>query len=327
MTPVFSDYQALAHELTSQKRDSSICLGNFDGLHRGHQALLQRCLLEAKRQQLASILVTFEPHPQKVLAAKNGKTSPKLLFELAEKKKLCSQLGFDYLLFQTFDEEFSKIPADVFAQKILKESLRASTVIVGENFHFGFQAKGNRSVLKAHGMEIPSIDFVMEGSETISSTQVRAAVEAGEIEKAGCMLGYPYFLSGRVKTGDGRGRKLGFPTANLSTAKECLPSGGVYAGLAELSNGQRKKAAINFGLRPTFSENEWTLEVHLLDFQGDLYGQDIRVFFLEKLRPEMKFSGVEPLREQIQKDIQAVKDRIDSQHFEPFRCFRNFNKS
>lgn len=285
-----------------------VCLGNFDGVHRGHREILLRAKLEAKRRHQKSILFTFNPHPSKVLNP--TKTHLELLLEPEERRELLNVYDFDHVVEQNFNRDFSLISAEAFAKDVLKKDLQASCVVVGQNFHFGYRASGNSELLRRLQLfEVPSTHELIDSQGVVSSTRIRAEVKAGHLEAANAMLGYPYFLSGKVIHGQRLGTHLGFPTLNLSFRKECLPPYGVYAGLVQvLQNPQTLyTAAINWGFRPTVDGVGALLEAHVIDQDVELYGKDIRVFLIKKVRDEQKFGSKELLQQQIGRDVEECR--------------------
>lgn len=284
-----------------------MALGNFDGVHRGHQQILRRAIEEAGQQRLVSILFTFNPHPSRVLRSPGE--LPKLILTNEEKQEILAKKDFEIILNQTFSREFSLMEAEAFIKEVLIDQLKAKVVCIGENFRFGHKAVGDiRLLRKEQHFQVPQIENVREGGTVLSSSVIRKLIQDGEIERANAALGYPYFLSGIVKHGDGRGKTIGFPTANIETQKECLPATGVYAGFLEFK-GVSYLAAINCGFRPTFEGHEFQIEAHLIDQKIELYGEHIRLSFLKKVRNEMKFSDVRKLQDQIKKDIEGIRSQ------------------
>ena len=301
---MFTDYQDLGSKM-DLLRGSAIALGNFDGFHRGHQEILRTSIQEAKRQRIVSILFTFHPHPSKVL--RPGGPSPEMILTEAEKMEMMLKMGFEAILNQNFSREFSLIEAEDFVQRVLTDSLKCQFLSVGENFRFGNLARGNISLLKSHGhFSIPGIPIVRIDDQPISSSMIRGLLRTGEISKANDALGYSYFISGIVMHGDGRGQKLGFPTANIESQKESRPAPGVYSGFLEFE-GKLYLAAINCGYRPTFGGTNFLIEAHLIEENLNLYGEHVRVYFLEKIRNEQKFFDLSELQTQIQADIDLIK--------------------
>ncbi len=305
---MFTDYETLARSFNFKERRSSvIAIGNFDGVHRGHQFLLKEALQEAKREQAVSIVMTFEPHPQEFF----GRSLQRLL-TASEKAEKLKAFEFDFLLIQEFTPKFATLSAEEFCDSVLLQSLSAKSVVVGQNFRFGAGAKGNSELLKTKGLLNCQITLDLEDGRPVSSGRIRGLLsEEGKIKECNQLLGYSYFLSGRVVPGDSRGRTIGWPTANLETNRQCLPKIGVYACWAFNAAGESWKAAVNVGVGPTFdSGGKLKIEAHLLDFEGDLYGQVLRLEFVDRIRDEQKFSSLEDLKQRIELDCVWVRDRL-----------------
>jgi riboflavin kinase/FMN adenylyltransferase len=275
-----------------EKRARDVAIGTFDGVHLGHRAVIEG----------ADTVLTFEPHPLEVLQPERA---PKLINSLEVKRDVIEGLGVRELVVIHFDEEFSHRTAEEFIDYALVEKLGARRVAVGENFHFGAKAKGNPAMLSRHPEFETRVQRLVEiDGEIVSSSRIRAQIEAGDMENARRCLGVPYMVEGEVVKGDQRGRTLGFPTANLVPDERLVtPGNGVYAAYA---NGH--PAAVNVGTRPTFDSDLGVLiETFLIDFDGDLYGQSLRVAFVEKLRPELAFDDVDALVEQMHADIDDAR--------------------
>jgi riboflavin kinase/FMN adenylyltransferase len=284
-----------------------LAIGNFDGLHRGHQQILRRVLEQARESKCLSAVLTFYPHPTKVLRPTEA---PALLMTLEQRLTAIAAMGLDAALVVPFDTEFAKISPEEFARRYVAETMRARFVAVGANFRFGHRQAGDANMLgelgKRDGFEVQSIAPVVADGVVVSSTAIRKYVREGQVEEAARMLGRPYALEGEIRPGTGMGRKFVVPTLNLQTQQELLPKLGVYA--TEVSvDGRSYGAATNVGMRPTFDGAHVTIESHLLDFSGSLKEGAMSVRFLARLRDEMKFSGPEALRQQILKDIEQVK--------------------
>ena len=280
-------------------RGATIAIGNFDGVHRGHQALIAH----AKSLGGKLAVLVFEPHPQEFFRP----DSPRFrLTPFRAKARLLEQHGVDVLFALHFEASFAALSADDFIAKVLAAGLGARQVIVGEDFQFGKGRTGNLELLRRRGNElgiqVTTFDLVGEGATSkISSTRIREVLREGKPEIAAALLGHPWTVEGRVETGDKRGRTIGFPTANVSLEGYLEPALGAYAVRVEIS-GKRFNGVANFGRRPTFDKKDVLLEVHVFDFVGDIYGQQIVVSFMAYLRPEMKFSGVADLKAQIARD-------------------------
>ena len=266
-------------------RDRHVAIGTFDGVHLGHQAVIDD----------ADTVLTFDPHPLTVI---HPEAAPKLIMPFKVKRDVLDGLGVD--------KEFSKRSAADFIEHVLIEKLNAKTVSVGENFRFGAKAKGDVEMLRSDDrFETRVVPLVEVDGETVSSTRIRGLVAAGDIEQAMHCLGAPFMLEGEVVTGDQRGRELGFPTANIVPDDSLVvPGHGVYAAFA---NGH--PAAVNVGIRPTFETGRGLLiESFLIDFDGDLYGQNLRVAFVRRLRGEKRFEGVEALIEAMKSDVEEARE-------------------
>jgi len=293
---------------------SVITIGAYDGVHLGHQAVIAEVRQHAESLGARSVVVTFDRHPATIV---RPESAPRLLTDLPQKLELLAGTGVDATVVITFDQARShESPAD-FVEEVLVGSLRTKLVVVGEDFHFGFQRQGNvgllRSLGQADDFDVAPIGLVPRADgidEPVSSTAIRRALAGGEVHLASALLGRPYEARGVVVTGDQRGRLLGFPTANVEVPNLlCLPADGVYAGWYERPNGDIHPCAINLGRRPTFYEHadHSLLEAHLLDFDGDLYGERAEVRFVHFLRSERKFDGVDALVTQLKHDIESSR--------------------
>jgi riboflavin kinase/FMN adenylyltransferase len=292
----------------------AVTVGNFDGVHRGHQALVRAATEAARAQGGLAVVLTFDPHPSHVLSPHRA---PETLMTVAQKAEILGELGIDRLAVLPFTREQAEQTAEAFARSILHECLGARTVIVGEGFRFGRHrqgdAKGLAELGQSMGFAVQAVGAVLHEGAPISSTRVREAVARGEMESARELLGRPYFIDGRVQRGDGRGRTIGFPTANLALLNEAVPGGGVYACRVRVLDGGEsapRPAVVNVGRRPTFGGGELLVEVHILDYQADLYEKTLRVAFESKLRDERTFPGVDALKAQIEADVAAARRRL-----------------
>ena len=281
-------------------------LGNFDGLHRGHQALFAAAREHARRRQVASGVLTFEPHPAKVL---NPALAPRLILSSAEKERGIAKAGLDVLAIERFDAALARLSAAEFCARVLHERLRAGGVVVGEAFRFGNHARGTADDLRRALPVVVEVQPVREGDLLCSSTKIRELVLEGRVDAAAMLLGHRYWVEGPVVTGDQRGRTLGVPTANVQVDRELLPKLGVYASYAVLDDGARFLSVTNVGLRPTFTVGDTAVrfEAHLFDFSGDLYGRTLRLELVTHLREERRFPSVEALKVQIHQDIAAAR--------------------
>jgi len=293
----------------------AVSIGNFDGVHRGHRDLLANVVAAARRIGGPSLAVILDPHPATVL---RPHSAPARLTTVARRAELMRPLGVDFLVVCPATPAFLHRTADDFFSFLILERLAARAMVEGPNFFFGRDRGGdlNRLAMLCRqadvGLEI--VQPRVEGERMISSSRIREAIAAGELHAAGAMLGTPYELSGWVSPGEGRGRQIGFPTANLARTETLVPGDGVYAATATLGDDNPKQlAAVHIGPNPTFSEDRQTkVEVHLLDYAGDLYDRRLSVQFREKIRDVQTFDGPDELIEQLRQDVQAVRDTSTS---------------
>ncbi|MBV1848579.1 bifunctional riboflavin kinase/FAD synthetase [Catellatospora tritici] len=283
---------------------SVVTIGVFDGVHSGHQQTIGHAVKRARDLGLPAVVVTFDPHPSEVV---RPGSHPAVLTPPLRKAELIEGLGVDVLCVQPFTLEFSKLSADRFVHDMLVEHLHTALVVVGENFRFGHKAAGDVELLsklgRTFGFAVESAPLVTGDGTVFSSTYVRACVDAGDVEAAAAVLGRPHRLEGVVVRGDQRGRQLGFPTANLFTAKyAAVPADGVYACWLVRGN-ERLPAAVSIGTNPTFSGQDRRVEAYVLDFSGDLYGERLALDFVSHLRPTLKFDGIESLIAAIEDDV------------------------
>jgi riboflavin kinase/FMN adenylyltransferase len=291
-----------------------LAIGVFDGVHLGHQAVINRAIQDAAAHNGRAVVVTFDPHPIRVL---RPDLAPLLLTATKHKAELIAKLGVTALLIIPFTKEFAALEARDFIHELYSASQPLRGIYVGHQWSFGHRRSGNLDLLQRLGDEwgfdevgIPAVE--MDGI-VVSSTAIRHAVASGELAKAARLLGRPYTVQGTVVEGKKLGRTLGFPTANLGVHNEQLPPDGVYA-VATSWNGEMLAGVLNIGLRPTVAEGlARTIEVHLLDFSGDLYGQDLEITFQEYLRGEKKFAGLEALQTQIAEDVANTRRWHSSQ--------------
>jgi riboflavin kinase/FMN adenylyltransferase len=297
----------------SEKFDRSvITLGNFDGVHLGHQDLVRMVVRRAKETGAVSMVVTFRPHPLKILAPEK---CPPLISIYEEKIKLFERLGIDVLVKIPFTVEFSAMTPEAFVKNVLCETLGAKEIFVGYNYRFGKGRKGDVQTLRRlgeqYGFTVREIEQVSLGGEVISSTKIRHLLREGDVEHAARLLGSTYAITGIVVKGDSRGKGLGFPTANIAPKHAIIPSDGVY--VVRLSVRDRLYDGIaNIGMRPTFHKKVLAIEVHVFDFNEDIYGEDISLYFVKKIREEKKFRNAEALVDQIRSDIETAKGILAS---------------
>jgi riboflavin kinase / FMN adenylyltransferase len=286
-----------------------VALGNFDGVHVGHQAVLRRAVEEGRRRRSRVVAATFDPHPRAVLAPGN---QPKLLTTLELRREALLRYGVDEVREIRFDEELSRKSPEEFVRDVLVGEIGAEVVVVGENFRFGHGAAGNAEdlgrLMRGLGGEAYAVAVRSEDGESpISSTHIRALIAEGEVEEAAKLLRRPYVLRGEVVVGDRRGKKIGFPTANvLPDPDVVVPARGVYAGFVRVGK-DVYAACTNVGIAPTFQRGEGRVETYLIDFEGDLYGCVVDVSFVRRVRPEKRFSGVDELKEQIARDVEEAR--------------------
>ncbi len=299
-------------------RGTVVTIGAYDGVHLGHQAVIAEVRAKAKAQGCASAVVTFDRHPASIV---RPESAPQLITDLEQKLELLEATGIDAVVVLHFDHAMSELSASQWANDVLVRCLSAQTVVVGEDFHFGHDRSGNVAFLtklgQTEGFDVEGLPLIERSdgvTESISSTAIRRALAGGQVEVAARLLGRPFEGRGIVVAGDQRGRLLGFPTANVEIPNQvCLPADGVYAGFYERPDGSVHKCAINLGRRPTFyaHTDHSLLEAHLLDFQGDLYGEPAKVRFVAFLRSERKFDGIDSLRQQLAHDIEATRKALD----------------
>lgn len=298
----------------SEQKPSVVAIGNFDGVHRGHQAVLQQARSLADARGLACVVLTFDPHPSVVL----GRPAPPRLATLERRVELLRASGAGDVVIEPFTKELASWSPEHFVRDLLEAKLHARIVVVGENFRFGHKRAGDFETMKALGKELGfeavAAHVAGDTEGPFSSTRVRGAIGAGEVAKAANVLGRPHALTGTVEQGDRLGRTLGFPTANLGNVNEMLPPHGVYAVWVERLDSSEsapklvhQPGVMNIGVRPTVDGTKLRVEVHLLDFEGDLYGATLRVELVERLRGEMKFDGLPALKAQIAKDSEQAR--------------------
>ncbi|MGL5017813.1 MAG: bifunctional riboflavin kinase/FAD synthetase [Luteolibacter sp.] len=285
-----------------------LALGVFDGVHIGHQAVIARAVEAAEREGGLAGLLTFDPHPIRVIAPNKAPTA--LLGTLDHKARVVADLGLKLFIPLHFDHEFAKMGASEFLEKLMAAPVR--TIAVGEDWRFGHHRSGDVPFLEkeaaARGFHLEAVPPVMHDGDRISSTRIRQAIRDGNLGDAEIMLGRPYAVTGTVVMGNQLGRTLDFPTANLATGEAQLPPDGVWAVRAILPEGRKLEGVANLGVRPTLDGTHRSLEVHLFDFSGDLYGQELEIRFVDYLRAEVKFPSLDALRTQIQQDAAKAKE-------------------
>ncbi len=293
---------------------SIVTMGNFDGLHLGHQCLLRNTVEDAQRLGIPSVVLTFEPHPLKVLAPERA---PKLILAHKDKMQLLQSFGIDIVVIQTFDRSFASLQPDAFVRSFLIDRLHIEKIWVGRDFRFGQGRKGTIADLVERGAEwefkVGAVDPIFIGGARVSSSRIRQLVEEGRVDEAKHMLGRYHFVSGKVVAGHHRGRLLGFPTANISTRTEVVPLDGIYATIVRVG-AERYLSVSNIGVNPTFGEGPRTIESFILDFDQDIYGKTLRLSFVTRIRAEKKFDSVEQLVLQMHEDVKsarAIFDRVE----------------
>jgi len=286
-----------------------LAIGVFDGVHLGHQAVISTSAEHARAANGTPVVVTFDPHPEKIL---RPQAAPHLLTATPHKIALIRELGVAHLLIITFDKKFSATEPEDFVRQLVKHSNPLREICVGHQWSFGKNRRGNLELLNKLGTEfdfnVIGIPPVTVNGEVVSSTTIRQAMEVGDLRKAAAMLGREYTVLGTVVRGDDLGKKIGFPTANLSAHNEQFPPNGVYFAEAKL-DGVAYPGVVNLGYRPTVSSSktERILEIHLLDFDRDIYGKGLELRFIRYLRPEKKFENVDALVHQIERDVQQAR--------------------
>lgn len=281
-----------------------VTVGIFDGVHIGHQFILKKVIHRAKRIKGRSVVVTFNPHPLKILSPH---MSPALLTSLNHRLNLITRIGIDICLVLDFTKQFCYLSPQNFIKNILIKRIGMREIFVGNNFRFGYKGKGDIELLKGmadkFGFRVNHINVIKSGNRVISSTQIRQLIERGKIKEAACFLGRSVSILGTVVKGSTRGRWIGYPTANIDPHQEAIPPSGVYAVEVKLN---RKKffGILNIGTQPTFSHpaKKRTVEVHIFNFKEDIYGRELEINFIKKLRSERKFSNKQQLATQIEKD-------------------------
>ncbi len=285
-----------------------LALGNFDGLHRGHMKIIERVRRRADEHRSTAVAMTFDPHPPRVVRPDRA---PRLLMTHAQKLEALARAGMDGVAVVRFTPEMSRWEPEHFVQTVLVDWMHVADVWVGANFLFGHDRKGNFSLLRTlgaqYGFRSEKIDPVRYKEFVVSSTRVRRLVAEGRVDEAGGLLGHHYFIDGTVTRGDGRGRTIGFPTANLDTENECLPPNGVYATMVAI-DGILRPSISNLGHRPTVGDDlPATVETHIFDLESDLYDARLRLIFVQRLRDERRFDDLDALKAQIVTDCEQAR--------------------
>jgi riboflavin kinase/FMN adenylyltransferase len=296
--------QILRHIPSTLQAPCVLAIGNFDGMHLGHQVLLKKLMQSAKELGLSAAVMTFEPHPRELFTPDNA---PSRLCSLREKLEYFANAGVERVYVCAFNRRFAKVSAEEFMQRILRQSLNAEAILVGEDFRFGARRVGTTQDFVQAGFNLIKLPQVNLDNDRVSSTRVRSALASGQLEQAAMLLGRPYSISGKVVHGAQRGRQLGFPTANVHMRHERPALTGVYAVKLDGLN-----AVANLGVRPTIAGvPKLSLEVHVLDFNENLYDKHVHVEFFHKIRDEMKFDGLDALKAQITKDAELARKFFD----------------
>ncbi len=303
-------------KLDREFRRPVLTIGNFDGVHVGHQAILRKIVDRARALGGESVLYTFEPHPRRVLQSEKAL---RLLETFAQKMETLEQLGIDAVIAEPFDQAFAQVSPEEFIEGYVHARVRPVEVYVGYDFHFGRDREGSMRLLTERGPHLGfSVTVVPEVSvegRDVNSTRIRQLLAEGQVEEAAILLGRPFCVRGEVTVGDRRGRTLGFPTANLAPETEILPAPGVYFGhLRRIDAGRGGRlhpVVTNVGYRPTFRDGrDLVAEAHLIDFSGDLYGLEVDLSFEGRLRGEIRFESVDALRAQIARDVAGARERL-----------------
>jgi riboflavin kinase / FMN adenylyltransferase len=297
------------HNLKAQPEGCVLSIGNFDGIHLGHHAVLSRLLAEAKRLQVPATVMTFEPQPAELFA---GKNAPARLSRLRDKFVQLEKLNLDRLLCISFTHEFANLSANDFIEQLLIQKLNVKFLVIGDDFHFGYRRLGDFALLqeagKKHGFEVVDTRSLSQDACRVSSTRIRSALAKGQLEQAEQMLGRKYSITGRVGHGKKLGRTIGVPTANLFLKRRVSPVSGVFVVSVLGIDGKAYAGIANIGCRPTVNGERQQLEVHIFDFAGDLYGHQLEVLLEKKLRDEVRFDSFAELKIQIDKDIQQARE-------------------
>ncbi len=299
----------LRHPPARANRPVALTIGNFDGVHVGHRAMVERVIAQARTRGIESCVMTFEPHPREFFAPDKA---PARLTSRREKLELLAALGVDIVLVCRFDYDFARIDAPTFLERLVIGSLNAAYVLVGDDFRYGARRLGDFDSLcvaaRVHAFQVERMESVELQGVRVSSTAIRACLASGDLEGAAAMLGRHYCIGGRVVRGDRLGRELGFPTANITLERDPVALQGIFAVQVTGLDGEAVPGAASLGVRPTVKQGaKPVLEVHLLDFEGDIYGRRLHVHFLKKLRDEQKYNDLTGLIQAIQRDVAATR--------------------
>jgi riboflavin kinase/FMN adenylyltransferase len=300
-----------ANELKTNGKKVCLAIGFFDGVHLGHQQIIRQTIADARQHDGIPLVLTFDKHPNVIVAPDKA---PPLIYSLPQKLRAIESLGLENILLIQFDKKFSTQTGEEFIRCLARDFGKIHSICVGAEFTFGHKRSGNVTLLKTLGAElhfqVHGLSAVSLDGQTVSSTRIRECIRAGNLDDVDQMLGRTYGICGKIIEGDKLGRKFGFPTANLDVTGLVLPPNGVYAAITKW-NGGIYHVALNIGIRPTVATGkpELRVEAHLLDFNGDLYGQELEIEISERLRDEKKFTSPEELRKQIAQDIVEVRER------------------
>lgn len=305
-----NEWRSVAESFAAENdaRGSVISIGNFDGLHIGHQKIIRAVVTGARIEKAIAAIITFDPHPLKVL---RPDAAPPLIMTIGQRVAGFEECGLDAALVMRFDRALADLSAEEFVRSVLVDTVRAKRILVGANFRFGYKQAGDVEMLtrlgKEHGFAVAIMSAAEVGGRAVSSTEIRRAVSEGRVLEASEMLGHPFALTGTIQPGAGRGSKIVFPTLNLAAEQELLPARGVYA--TECVVGGRKfRSVTNVGVRPTFDGHGLSIESHLFDFAEQVTSGPLEVRFWKRLREERKFDGAETLKAQIGLDILAARE-------------------
>jgi len=291
--------------LPSLSKNTIITIGNFDGFHLGHQKILKFLIQRAKKYELISLVLTFSPHPEKIL----GKGSIRMIQTLDQRLKTIKNFGIQQVLITPFNERFSNLSSEEFTRRILVDTLKIKKIVIGQNFHFGKNREGDiftlRFLSSRFGFRVHEIQSVTINSKTVSSSLIRSLLQEGKIEEANTYLGRHYEIQGKVIKGEARGKIIGFPTANVETKNEIIPQG-IFISQVKI-NSETFPSITNVGTRPTFDQEQMQIESYLINFNKNLYGRKIIIKFIKKIRDEIKFKTPNALSNQIKKDLEKAK--------------------
>ena len=297
-----------ATELKTGGKRVCLAIGFFDGVHLGHQQIIRQTIVDARQHDGVALVLTFDKHPNAIVAPEK---TPPLIYSLPQKLRAIESPGVGHILLIQFDKAFSQQSGDVFIRGLARDFGKIHSICVGADFVFGHKRGGNVTLLKNLGVELQfqvhGLSAVSLDGQAVSSTRIREAIRMGNLDDASQMLGRPYAICGKVITGDKRGRDLGFPTANLDATGLVLPPNGVYAGITRFDD-RLYRVALNIGTRPTVAAGpRLQVEAHILDFDGDLYGQELEIEIGDRLREEKKFGSLDELKKQIARDVAGVR--------------------